>query len=198
MMRPACQAHDRDMTTTAAPNSFDRITSALRRSPITRSDNKILAGVCAGIAESLGVSTTIVRVATFVLGIISPIVGLYLLAWLLLPNRRGEVHLDMAIRGGKGSSIVLLVITALTLIPDSWAHGDIFGFWTIALLVVLAIVIGKQGKLSRTTGQLPQAQLQQPAPWTQPSPAHTDSQLQWPPAPTGTPTYPGPQDSPRA
>jgi len=51
------------------------------------SDNRVLAGVCAALAERFGLSTTLVRVI-FVLSIIlpGPQILLYLLLWILVPS----------------------------------------------------------------------------------------------------------------
>ncbi len=48
--------------------------------------NKVIAGVCSGIARRLGVSPTLVRVA-FLVSIVlpGPQVFLYLVLWVLLP-----------------------------------------------------------------------------------------------------------------
>jgi phage shock protein PspC (stress-responsive transcriptional regulator) len=67
-------------------------TSALTRTWYRVPENKLLAGVCAGLAEQFGVSVTIVRLA-FVLGVI---VGwgmglvLYLALWVIMPMRPGQ------------------------------------------------------------------------------------------------------------
>lgn len=52
-------------------------------------NNRVIAGVCSGIARRLGLSPTLVRV-TFVLSIVlpGPQVFLYLILWLLLPADR--------------------------------------------------------------------------------------------------------------
>ena len=71
------------MTTTPQPASaLDRLFSSLHRSPVTRSKNRVIAGVCGGIAERTGLSPAIVRVGAVVLAILGLGVGLYLLAWL--------------------------------------------------------------------------------------------------------------------
>lgn len=53
------------------------------------SSNKVIAGVCSGIARRLGLSPTVVR-AAFVVSIVlpGPQVFLYLILWLLLPADR--------------------------------------------------------------------------------------------------------------
>ena len=66
--------------------------SALTRSWYRIPENKLVAGVCAGLAEQFGVSVTIIRLA-FVLGVI---VGwgmglvLYLALWVIMPVRAGD------------------------------------------------------------------------------------------------------------
>ncbi|MGV8846568.1 PspC domain-containing protein [Tessaracoccus sp.] len=59
---------------------------------LTRSDNdKWLAGVAGGLAESLGVDSTIVRIVFAVLGVVSFGTGLllYLALWAILPRATG-------------------------------------------------------------------------------------------------------------
>jgi phage shock protein C len=58
---------------------------------LTRSDNRLIAGVCAGIAEYLGWSVTTTRVIYVVVSIASvafPGIIVYLILWLLMPARR--------------------------------------------------------------------------------------------------------------
>ena len=63
--------------------------SALTRTWYRVPESKLIAGVCAGLAEQFGVSVTIIRLA-FVLGVI---IGwgmglvLYLALWVIMPNR---------------------------------------------------------------------------------------------------------------
>ena len=50
-------------------------------------DNRVIAGVCAALADRFGLSTTLVRVI-FVLSIIlpGPQILLYVLLWILVPS----------------------------------------------------------------------------------------------------------------
>ena len=67
-----------------APEPTPSAHKRLRR----RDDDKVLAGVCSGVAEYLGVDATIIRialVAAVVLGAGSPIL-VYLAAWWLMPR----------------------------------------------------------------------------------------------------------------
>ena len=135
------------MTTTPATTptpALDRFFDSLRRSSVTRSQDRVIAGVCSGIAQRLGVSAAIVRVAAVILAVFGPGVFLYLLAWLFLPRYDGQVRLERAVRGGEASSIVLLVVAALAIVPDLFGHWHM-GPWPLVGLVVLAVVGFKKG-----------------------------------------------------
>jgi phage shock protein PspC (stress-responsive transcriptional regulator) len=63
-------------------------TTTSQRRLVRSSDNRMLGGVCAGVADYLGVDVTIVRLLTVVgtvLGFGSLIVA-YVVAWLLMPE----------------------------------------------------------------------------------------------------------------
>lgn len=63
-------------------------TNTTRR--LTRSDNRMIAGVCAGIAEYLGWSTGVVRLLYVIVSILSaafPGILVYLVLWLVMPSR---------------------------------------------------------------------------------------------------------------
>lgn len=67
--------------------------SSLQRSPVTREwyrsrRGKKLAGVCAGLAEEFGISTTPLRLAFILLTLIGgPGVILYIVLWMIMPYR---------------------------------------------------------------------------------------------------------------
>ena len=167
------------MTTTPTPTSapaLDRFFTTLRRSPVTRSRQRVVGGVCAGVAERLGVSTAVVRVATVVLALLGPALAIYLAAWLLLPDSEGGIRLERAVRGGDASSIVLLVVTAVAILPDAGVHAQL-GFLPLILVGVLAWAIWRSSQRGATCGPSAPASPQAPAPSA--APGH------------------GPQDSPR-
>jgi len=61
----------------------------MANSPLKRSRDRIIAGVCGGIAEWLGWKPDRVRVAYVILSILSvafPGIIVYLLLWLLMPD----------------------------------------------------------------------------------------------------------------
>jgi phage shock protein PspC (stress-responsive transcriptional regulator) len=133
------------VTTTPTPlPALDRFFTWLRRSPVSRSPQRAIAGVCSGVAERLGMSTVVVRVATVVLAILGPAVAIYFLAWLLLPDSRGRIRLERALRGGDTSSIVLLVATFVVILPDAGGHARI-GWLSLVLVVAVAWVFHQGG-----------------------------------------------------
>ncbi len=57
--------------------------------PLQRSNNKMIAGVCGGIAEWLGWDPTIVRVGYVLLSIFSaafPGILVYIILWIVMPK----------------------------------------------------------------------------------------------------------------
>lgn len=56
---------------------------------LTRSSNRVIAGVCAGLANYLGWNPTHVRIAYVLLSIISaafPGILVYIVLWILMPS----------------------------------------------------------------------------------------------------------------
>lgn len=56
--------------------------------PLRRSNNKILAGVCGGIAEWLGWDPTLVRILYVLISLLSaafPGILVYIILWLIMP-----------------------------------------------------------------------------------------------------------------
>jgi phage shock protein PspC (stress-responsive transcriptional regulator) len=178
------------MTTTPASTptpALDRFFDSLRRSSVTRSQDRIIAGVCSGIAERLGVSAAIVRVGAVILAVFGPGVFLYLLAWLLLPRYDGQVRLERAVRRGEASSIVLLIVALLTFVPDLFGHSRM-GPWPLIALGTLAIVGFKKGWWgSHRVGHS----------WHQATTPSTPTTPETPSAPQSTPPSEPPQDAPR-
>ena len=177
------------MTTTPASTqtpALDRFFDSLRRSSVTRSQDRVIAGVCAGIAHRFGISAAIVRVAAVILAVFGPGVFLYLLAWLFLPRYDGQVRLERAVRGGEASSIVLLVIALLAIVPDLFGHWRM-GPWPLIGLAILAVVGVKKGWWGHhRSGHAG-------SPWHQATTAPTTP----PTTPPSTPPSGDPQDAPR-
>lgn len=58
------------------------------RKRLVRSQDRMIGGVCAGVADYLRVDVTLVRVVTVVAAVLGlgSVVVAYLLAWVLMPN----------------------------------------------------------------------------------------------------------------
>lgn len=57
---------------------------------LVRSPDKVLGGVCSGLAEYLGLDVTLVRAGYLILSILSaafPGVLVYLILWIVMPER---------------------------------------------------------------------------------------------------------------
>ena len=122
-------------------HGLDGFYAALRRPGIVRgTDERWFAGVAGGIARWLGVDPLVVRAGFILFSIFFGVgVSLYLVLWLLMPDDRGRLPVERALKDGDGGSIFLLVVTAIAVLGGGpWWGGDfhgarIFGF---ALLVV--------------------------------------------------------------
>ncbi|MCC8144600.1 MAG: PspC domain-containing protein [Tannerellaceae bacterium] len=57
---------------------------------LTRSNNKMIAGVCAGIAEYFDLDPTVVRVGYVLLSIFTAFAGVsvYLILWIVMPEKK--------------------------------------------------------------------------------------------------------------
>jgi phage shock protein PspC (stress-responsive transcriptional regulator) len=172
---------------------MDSFFAALRRSPLTRSDNRMVAGVCAGVAERVGVSPAVVRIAAFVIGWFTPILAIYLIAVLLLPNRRGQIRLERAIRGGHGGSIALLVLTIMMILSGTVFDEHEGWFWAAGLGAAAAIMVLNRSHRSPAT--LPTAS-PAPPPYSAGSSAPYSAPYSTTPPPFGS-SSDGPQDAPR-
>ncbi len=180
-----------------ATPALDRFFATLHRSPVTRSSDRVIAGVAAGVADRLGVSRALVRVGAVLLGLLGPGVLLYLLAWLVLPDAQGRIRLERAVRGGEGGSIVLLVIAGLSLFGalfgGTWGsemgpgmHGRGAGIWPFLVVAGVALIGWKKGWFIRHGHGSHGGR----TPATPATPAA-------PPAPPTAPAPQGPQDAPR-
>jgi phage shock protein C len=58
---------------------------ALTRPP--RGEGRVIAGVCASIADETGLSVTIIRVLFVIAGFVGAGEIVYIIAWLLIPKR---------------------------------------------------------------------------------------------------------------
>ncbi|WP_018154932.1 PspC domain-containing protein [Demetria terragena] len=152
------------------PDGLDRFFAGLRGLGLHRSDNeRWVGGVCGGVAERLRVDPLIVRAAFILLGLVFGAgITVYLIAWVLLPDRSGTIQLERALRGGDGTAIVLVVIAAII----AFSGFGLFWGWggpgpVIPILLVIGAVIYFVGKQNRSATQPPDATYSVAAPPTQ-------------------------------
>ncbi len=110
-----------------------------------RKNNRVIAGVCGGIADYLGIDAVWIRLAFVALFLMEGSgILLYLIAWLLIPEKSGEQELDpwnekdnqkRAEVGG-----VLLIGTGLLLLARHLGLLSWLNFGT--LLPIVLIVAG--------------------------------------------------------
>ncbi|HEX5534802.1 MAG TPA: PspC domain-containing protein [Actinomycetales bacterium] len=132
------------------PSGATAFFDTLRRSPVVRSDDRWLGGVCAGLAEKLCIDPVVVRVAVLVISLIGGVPAiLYGLAWLALPGRTGRVEAEAAVRGDvSGSAVVAGLLVLLPgLLPRPWQWwwpgADPAWHWNPgAWLVAIAVAVG--------------------------------------------------------
>jgi phage shock protein PspC (stress-responsive transcriptional regulator) len=121
---------------------LDRFFGAVRRVGITRPRRgRVIAGVASGVARRLGVDPLVVRVGFVLFGLIFGAgLALYLTLWLLLPAEDGTLRIQRALKDGDGSSMALLVVTAISVFGGNapWWPGDFGGFRFIAMVGLVA------------------------------------------------------------
>lgn len=127
-------------------NTFD----TMRSWPIRRTPDRLLGGVCAGLAHRWGISPIIIRIVavllifTFGLGLL-----LYGLAWLFIPEYETEdVLAARALRDPDASVAASIVMTITGLVPSLVALSTFFlgrpvgnGVHFIYVILVVSIVI---------------------------------------------------------
>jgi phage shock protein PspC (stress-responsive transcriptional regulator) len=176
-----------DATTTAPPrNTLDDLFGRLRSSGFHRdTDRRWFGGVCAGLAGRFGVDPLLIRAAAIVLVFAGGVgITVYLVLWLLLPDRSGDLLLERALRRGDVGPVVLLLVTGLVIVGGLVSIGQ--GGWGGPLWVLLPIALIAWFVIEHGRGN--RAQLGQEAP----SPASsTPTNPTLPAAPAATPTPPG-------
>lgn len=115
-----------------------------QRPPLRRpTDDRMVAGVCAGIARTLGIEPVIVRVIVAVLAVLGGSgIALYIIGWLLIPaDETGASIVNDPKRStlGRAALIGIVVFAGLSALGIDTGAGD-FGF--LELLVIVLLIIG--------------------------------------------------------
>lgn len=81
---------------------MESIFDSIRRLGYTRGPDRIVGGLCGGIAAKSGISVTIVRIG-MLLAFLLPFFGIaaYLVGWLLLPWQDGTIPLERFLSPGR-------------------------------------------------------------------------------------------------
>ena len=128
-----------------------------------------IGGVCAGLADRLGIDPLIVRGIVVVVAVLGgPALLLYAAAWLLLPDQNDDIHLENLLRGTFESPIagigVLLLLSILPTTQGFWSLGSAYwgnpswgsGFgralWTLVVLGLLVWFVVWISRRSRRFG----------------------------------------------
>ncbi|WP_076259647.1 PspC domain-containing protein [Intrasporangium flavum] len=122
-------------------HGLDGFYETLRRPGIMRvADGRWFAGVSTGLGRWLGVDALVVRAGFILMSIFFGMgVAVYLTLWLLMPDDRGEIHLERALKHGEGRSIFLLVITVMSVLGGGpWWGSDTHGL-RVGGFVLLAV-----------------------------------------------------------
>ena len=128
----------------APPRPEDPSAGPRARRLVREPDDRRIAGVCAGLADRLGIDVSLVRLGAVVLAVFTP-VGLiaYLVAWAIIPERRPDeprVVAPPAELPHLGRiPLWLLVVVGVAL---AWTLGDgsWWSWWPNAPVLALALV----------------------------------------------------------
>ena len=121
--------------------------SGARRFYRSRS-NRVLAGVCGGIAEYYGSDPTAVRLLTLVVGLftgIFPMIVLYLVAAIVIPDgdgSPGDVH-GVHVGSGQAAMVlgVLLVLVGIGGLATLWINVEWEAVWPLILIGLGAALV---------------------------------------------------------
>lgn len=110
--------------------------------------NRVLAGVCGGIAETYGSDPTAVRLATVVIGLftgIVPMIVLYVVAALVVPDEgtpvTGEARPNAL--AGRGALVfgAMLVLIGVASLANLWLRVEWDQIWPLVLVGLGAVVM---------------------------------------------------------
>jgi phage shock protein PspC (stress-responsive transcriptional regulator) len=117
--------------------SGDGFFDSIRRLGLARSDQRWVGGVAGGVAERFGLDPLLVR-GLLILSFFLTGVGIvvYAIAWALLPERDGRIHLQQAVRGD--FDVALLGATVALIVGFAW--GDGLGWWGFGIEWISAVL----------------------------------------------------------
>ncbi|MCC9192599.1 PspC domain-containing protein [Arthrobacter sp. zg-Y916] len=128
----------------------------LRQLGLQRSRDRWIGGVAGGIAQRTGLDPILVRGLVILLSLFGIGVVLYGVAWALLPEPDGRIHLEQAIRGtwtaGMTGALTFTILgfsgPGLSFLADDGWLGPIFWglFWVAAVILVIYWATTRNGR----------------------------------------------------
>ena len=110
--------------------------------------NRVLAGVCGGIAEYYGSDPTAVRLAALIIGLFTgvvPMVLVYIIAAIVVPEGDGVAAPGerAAVAPGQTAMVlgVLLVLVGIAGFANVWLHIDWDRVWPFVLIGLGAVIV---------------------------------------------------------
>jgi phage shock protein PspC (stress-responsive transcriptional regulator) len=133
-----------DVPPQAPPRPQDPSAGPRPRRLVREPDDRKIAGVCAGLADRLGVDVSLVRIGAVVLAVFTP-VGLiaYLVAWAIVPERRADeprVVAPAADLPHLGRIPLWLLILGGIALANALGDGSWWSWWPNAPVLALALV----------------------------------------------------------
>jgi phage shock protein PspC (stress-responsive transcriptional regulator) len=128
----------------APPRPEERASGPRPRRLVREPDDRKVAGVCAGLADRIGVDVSLVRLGAVVLAVFTP-VGLiaYLIAWAIVPERRPDeprVVAPPADLPHFGRIPLWLLIVGAVLLVGSLRDNSWWPWWPNGPVLALALV----------------------------------------------------------
>jgi len=134
------------MAASPAPTSAAAPTRRLRRD----GGRRVVGGVCAGLADRLGVDALLVRLGFGVATLAGGLgLGVYLLAWVAIPLGEGGSAAPRRLRGGRGAVEValgagLLLLSALLTVRELGLWFSDAVVWPLVLVTAGAALLWRQ------------------------------------------------------
>jgi phage shock protein PspC (stress-responsive transcriptional regulator) len=149
-----------DTTTTEVPGAAP---ARLRRNR----DDRLLAGVCGGLARYFGMNPIIYRIGFVALALVGGAgILLYAVAAVVIPVEGAEVSIaEEFLRRHRDRPVVLIVLALIALCvvsvlsaSDAWAWSLAGPFWLLLLLILVPLLVQRVGERDRemqTEGDVP-------------------------------------------
>jgi phage shock protein C len=135
-------------TTAPAPPPEARSEGAAPRRLHRSRTNRVLAGVCGGIAEYYGSDPTAVRLAALIIGLFTGVVPMlvaYIVAAIMVPEREGAAASGDRVDAVPGQTAIvlgaLLVLIGIAGFASVWLHVDWDRVWPFALIGLGAVIV---------------------------------------------------------